>query len=930
MGQHKHKAASAIWDANMRELRKRQPMLAAKLEEWAKEPGHKPKYDEMVTPAGKWITGLASEPFFQPNALPTPPWGEGETLPLIFLCGVGVDDWLFRSLRAIPADTPGVLVLEPNIELIAAVLRSTAVYSAAPAGCRLSFAVEPKEAPVEEALEVNVIQLGLYIAANAKIWAHPGELAAFSQSMSTLQKAVRERIITKIQELGNSAEDTLLGFRQISMSSPWIALMPSVDALRADFKGRPFIWVASGPSLDKNVHLLKENRDRAVIICADTALRKLLEAGIVPHIAVALERGTPVYHYLEKVWTRFPEEAKKVLLVTQAVCVPEAAGKWPGPKIVVGKQEVPMDNWLLGGLLGGEVMVSGMSVAHMGVSLAANMGASSIALMGQDLSYGPGRVTHAGSTVHWSARRIETERGYTPQKGDILVPGTLGGTVVTHEIWLLFLRILERIVAGLDMPVFNCTEGGAMIEGTKVMPLADWMKANLHDSFSRTPAEVIRDAAYSKERRAEAAAGVYTKVEQSIKAIASTRERLNVVEAKVAQATAPGLPREKRVKLSVETADALDKTHAVSGVLEFVGQSYVMAGMARLFTLRELPTSEAIEEWKEIYTEIIAGHRSALDFMENWLTYVAEAVRLIAERWDDGYSTGGLPFFTTYDVRDADAVEASLMVKDALDRVNDLSYADDGNRLLRAHILMDNLIARADHKWWYLWDDKIDWKLALILEQEGRVAEAAYFLDRMENRSMAVFGLSNEAGVAFMKDTARILSGNDVAYAPDFEKARMYAQNALEQDDDEADARRVLSQVNAREVRYYANFLAVIDDKNTPQRVAAEWRLEQAKLEQALSDEPLDDVMEKVLAAVKKYARQVPDGTAAYLQWLLTRIERARNENNLSERGRAVEVALAEVLPMFNVRIERVERVEQVEQVEQIAENADAPVPVDA
>ncbi len=47
--------------------------------------------------------------------------------------------------------------------------------------------------------------------------------------------------------------------------------------------------MGAGPSLDKNVTLLKEVKDRAVIIAVDRTLGLLLPLGITPHLVPSID-----------------------------------------------------------------------------------------------------------------------------------------------------------------------------------------------------------------------------------------------------------------------------------------------------------------------------------------------------------------------------------------------------------------------------------------------------------------------------------------------------------------------------------------------------------------------------------------------------------------------------------------------------------------
>lgn len=873
-----------VWESNMKELRRLQPRLALALDKWTETNGHSFEHEETATPKGFWVSGLTEEPFFQPAEIPEKPWRRGEEnrVSVLFVYGIGVAPWLFRMVRALPATALAVVVLEPNIALLSYLLHSTSIYHALPVGCRISFIASSAEASVEEALMVNVMQLGTYVASLARIWVHPGEEEAFRSRMEEMQRALRERIVTKLQELGNSAEDTLLGLRQIALSAPWMVLSPSLSSITQQYRGRPFIWVASGPSLDKNVHLLKENADRSVIICADTAVRKLLGMGIVPHIAVALERGMAVYQYLEKIWIQYPEEAKKILLISQAVCVPEVAGKWPGPKIVVGKREIPVDNWMIGEILKGDVVYSGLSVAHMGIWLAAYMGASSLALIGQDLAFGEGRRSHAGATVTAQTAKAEAEGDYRILKRDYEVPGALGGTVITHEMWFLFLRVMERFVPMLGLPVFDCTEGGALIQGTTIEPLAKWMADHLEnvEPFGRSPAEHVLSLCRTPEERRASVSRVVQNTGLAIAFVRDSRKKLDRLEEEIGRVAAPGLSPQQRRNVAANMAVLLDEFHHSNPVIDFIGQSQVTLNAAVITETRHLDDIFAVREWKRVHEEIIAGHRSSLDFMENWLKYMAVSVDIINENWDKGFSVTPLSFFPTGSVSDLNPFGADLMVNEAMEQLRFLAGAGTEIDSLSAHVLLDNLIARADHKWWHFWDDRIDWKLGLAMEEEGRSAEAVLFLQRMENQSMGIFGLPHEAGVAFFKDSARIVALNDMCYIPDFDRARLYVQNAIDLEPEDESARDLLKEINARALRYYTNLSAMTLDpsKVTPRRIANDWHLERTKAEQAIADGDVFLAFELVWAIIKKFLLVVPEGASDYLEWLTTQIIRLEEQ----------------------------------------------------
>jgi hypothetical protein len=361
--------------------------------------------------------------------------------------------------------------------------------------------------------------------------------------------------------------------------------------------------------------------------------------------------------------------------------------------------------------------------------------------------------------------------------------------------------------------------------------------------------------------------------------IKTTREKLKNVESQVEKASAPALSPQQRRVIAMQMSGELDELHRSNPVLEFIGQSQMTLNAAVISGTRYLEDVFAVAEWKRVHEEIVAGHHAALDFMENWLTYAAAAVENTNARWDDGYSLDPLPFLRAGDVGDLSPYEHDLMVAEALELIRKLSDADTSKEALDAHVLLDNLIARADHKWWYFWDDRIDWKLALAMEQEGRNAEAGVFMRRMENKSMGVFGLPHDGGVAFLKDAARIISSNDMCYMPNFDNARLYVQNALDLEPGDEEGERILRDINAKALRYYIDVLAVakVPGKDTPQSVSGEWYVDRARAEQAISDRNLEEAFDIVWSMVKKFILVIPQGASDYLEWLTDHIDRVES-----------------------------------------------------
>ncbi len=115
------------------------------------------------------------------------------------------------------------------------------------------------------------------------------------RSFIRLRDTLKKEIIYRLTMLGNSPEDTLLGFRHATLNTPRIHRSPRIADLKEYYGGQTLCLCYLGPSLEKNVHLLKNIQNNCVIVACDTVLFHLLEKGIIPHVVTTIERPYDSY-----------------------------------------------------------------------------------------------------------------------------------------------------------------------------------------------------------------------------------------------------------------------------------------------------------------------------------------------------------------------------------------------------------------------------------------------------------------------------------------------------------------------------------------------------------------------------------------------------------------------------------------------------------
>ncbi|HID0730732.1 TPA: 6-hydroxymethylpterin diphosphokinase MptE-like protein, partial [Campylobacter jejuni] len=157
----------------------------------------------------------------------------------------------------------------------------------------------------------------------------------------------------------------------------------------------------------------------------------------------------------------------------------------------------------------------GFSVANMNFLLAIHLKHKKIILIGQDLAYAKNGNSHPDEHIFGVLDNIKKENILYDLK-TIAYGGE--GLVYTKEVWNLFRHTFEQDVVNVKenyhVTTYNCTEGGARIEGTIEKPFL-WACENLLNKDLNKPFEKLKPLSLNKQN--EFLLKAYYKVYQSIK-----------------------------------------------------------------------------------------------------------------------------------------------------------------------------------------------------------------------------------------------------------------------------------------------------------------------------------------------------------------------------------------------------------------------------
>ena len=244
-----------------------------------------------------------------------------------------------------------------------------------------------------------------------------------------------------------------------------ISRSADIDVLRGALSGVPAVLVAAGPSLDRQIETLRRVGTRAVIIAVDTAVRPLLDAGIYPDLAVALDPSVANARHLKDL-----TDPRRPFLVAEGSMDPEALAPFDGRLFVFEVSGHHPWPWLRSiGIDRGRLRAWG-SVLTAAFDLALEAGCDPIVFAGADLAYSAGRPYARGTTFEndWADRVAAGEPlddiwRIAVQKTDaVQIRGCDGADVTTGPQLLEFRNWIVAQSGVCGRHVVNTTGAGAL------------------------------------------------------------------------------------------------------------------------------------------------------------------------------------------------------------------------------------------------------------------------------------------------------------------------------------------------------------------------------------------------------------------------------------------------------------------------------------
>lgn len=306
-----------------------------------------------------------------------------------------------------------------------------------------------------------------------KVICSPNYDKLFSEKYSELLKTIKD-----VQNFNIVNENTVKFFSE-AWQENYIHNLFNIytnESLKVLYKyyNCPVIVASGGPSLTKQLPLLKKICDKVVIIASGSTVNSLLADDIEPDYIVTIDGSVNNYEHFRNI------RNVKSQLMYALTSHYKIQDEFTNDKFafvdytnIDYKKHIENTYGIKLPLISG-----GGSVANFALSIASYITSGPIAIIGQDLAY-TNNESHAKGNKYYS----EIDKKFVENRNVFETEGYNGDKVLTDYSFYSMKRRFEVINKALEHEsnVYNCTEGGAKIDGMSQLPFNEFCETYIND-----------------------------------------------------------------------------------------------------------------------------------------------------------------------------------------------------------------------------------------------------------------------------------------------------------------------------------------------------------------------------------------------------------------------------------------------------------------
>ncbi|EAJ1254462.1 motility associated factor glycosyltransferase family protein [Campylobacter lari] len=299
----------------------------------------------------------------------------------------------------------------------------------------------------------------------------------YHEKILKLSEKIIQCLKTIVIYQGDDIKDTLQGLAQLVYNIPKMIsnfpLQTFIDSNKN--KAKSAIIVSTGPSLSKQLSLLKQYQDNFSIFCVDSSYSILAKNDIKPDFVLMSERTHFSADLLKQNYENIDKNIIFILLTLSHPSAIKYLENTDRKYMLVPYTTKFIDNLNFKSFGN---LSAGSTVALNALHLACIFNHKNIIFIGQDLAYGQDGKTHASGYYYEDDEINDIKEKALAYGGQ--------NEVFTHSTWNTFRLTMQNYIAQKKgFKFYNATEGGARIEGTIEKPFKECCEEFLDEKLTK-------------------------------------------------------------------------------------------------------------------------------------------------------------------------------------------------------------------------------------------------------------------------------------------------------------------------------------------------------------------------------------------------------------------------------------------------------------
>lgn len=402
-------------------------------------------------------------------------WADGINMTdkdSLIIMGLGLGYYLDELIKRFPQKT--ILVIEPDIDMFYNLITIRDIkqyYNNSKITLIVELEQEIISAIINEHFYFNSIRKPIIIEIPAYNNLYIEEIKELYEGIHRNIIEFRGNIATKLFFANMWIDNGIRNLNNIKMDY-------SAKIFNNGFEEIPTIIVSAGPSLDKNVKLLKNMYNKALIIAVGSATNILEKNDIKTHMIMGIDGLKEESNIFKSL------KSNEAIFLYAPTIHYESPKLYKGRKAWFGLDVQPTINEILNKYyVDYPILNSGPSVANIALSFANKVLKSRmIIFIGQDLAYTNEKIYADGYVNYFQSEEV---RDYN-NKDFVLTKDIYGKDIYTKKPFLNMQKWFEDYVRIFRMNerVINCTEGGIGIPGVRNLDLEQTIDLYLNKDYN--------------------------------------------------------------------------------------------------------------------------------------------------------------------------------------------------------------------------------------------------------------------------------------------------------------------------------------------------------------------------------------------------------------------------------------------------------------